>query len=64
MKTKFEKEKSSIVVRTVVLRNGKEEVVEEVLDDVQGNVSPVSDEKLNELFDLIYPEDMKKGKLF
>lgn len=61
MKTKFEKGKSSIVVRTVVLRNGKEEVVEEVLDDVQGNVSPVSDEKLNELFELIYPEDMKKG---
>ena len=56
----MEKDKSGVVVRTVVFQNGKEIIVEETIDNINESESIVSNEKLNELFDSIYPNAAEK----
>lgn len=60
MEIKMEKDKSGVVVRTVVFQNGKEIIVEETIDNINESESIVSNEKLNELFDSIYPNAAEK----
>ena len=52
----MEKEKSDIIVRSVVIENGKEKVVEEKLDELSSGDSLVSEDILNDIFDSIYSE--------
>ena len=52
----MEKEKSDIIIRSVVIENGKEKVVEEKLDELSTGDSLVSENILNDIFDSIYSE--------
>lgn len=52
----IEKEKSDIIYRTIVIKDGKEKVVEENLGEMSFEDSLVSDNILNDIFDRIYSE--------
>lgn len=56
----IKKEKSNIVVRSVEIRDGKEIVVEETLDNIQSDVPLATDEEIGELFDELFPEEGKE----
>lgn len=56
----IKKEKSNIVVRSVEIRNGKEIVVEETLDNIQSEAALATDEEIGELFDELFPEEGKE----
>lgn len=56
----IKKEKSNIVVRSVEIRDGKEVVVEETLDNIQSDVPLATDEEIGELFDELFPEEGKE----
>ena len=56
----IKKEKSNIVVRSVEIKDGKEVVVEEMLDNIQSKVSLATDEEIGKLFDELFPEEGKE----
>ena len=56
----IKKEKSNIVVRSVEIKDGKEIVVEETLDNIQSEVPLATDEEIGELFDELFPEEGKE----
>ena len=56
----IKKEKSNIVVRSVEIKDGKEVVVEEMLDNIQSKVSLATDEEIGKLFDELFLEEGKE----
>ncbi len=48
--------KSEIIVRSVVVKDGTEKIIEEKLSDISSEASLVSEDKLKELFDNLFPD--------
>lgn len=48
--------KSEIIVRSVVVKDGTEKIIEEKLSDISSETPLVSEDKLKELFDNLFPD--------
>ena len=48
--------KSEIIVRSVVVKDGTEKIIEEKLSDISTEAPLVSEDKLKELFDNLFPD--------
>lgn len=53
----IKKEKSNIIVRSIEIKEGKETVVEETLDKINTDASLISEEEINKMFDVIFPDE-------
>jgi len=56
----IKKEKSSIIVRSVEVNDGKETIVEEDLDNIRSETSLIAEKEIGDLFDLMFPEEEKE----
>lgn len=50
-------QKSEVIVRSVMVKDGTEKIVEEKLSDISSETPLVSEDKLNELFNNLFPNE-------